>query len=57
MRGHLYLKLVSSSKKIHVIRVLFEDQAMYTRTSFRGAKNVQNWKKGCAFGHIDKFWK
>ena len=18
---------------------------------------VQNWKKGCGFGHIDKFWK
>ena len=22
-----------------------------------GCKNVQNWKKGCVFGHIDKFWK
>ena len=32
--------------KIHVIRVVFQDQAMYARTSFRGAKNVQNWKKG-----------
>ena len=29
---------------------------MYARTSFRGAKNVQNWKKGYVFGHIDKFW-
>ena len=18
---------------------------------------MQNWKKGCVFGHIDKFWK
>ena len=44
-------------KKIHVIRVVFQDQAVYTHTSFRGEKNVQNWKKGCVFGHIDKFWK
>ena len=26
---------------------------MYARTSFRGAK----LKKGCVFGHSDKFWK
>ena len=43
--------------KIHVIRVVFQDQALYVRTSFRGEKNVQNWKKGCIFGHLDKFWK
>ena len=43
--------------KIHVIRIVFQDQALYVCTSFRGAKNVQNWKKGCVFGHIDKFWK
>ena len=30
---------------------------MYARTSFGGAKNVQNWKKGGVFRHIDKFWK
>ena len=30
---------------------------MYARTLFRGAKNMQNWKKGCVFGHIAKFWK
>ena len=42
--------------KIHIIRVIFQDQAMYARTSFR-VQNVQNWKKGCVFGHIDKFWK
>ena len=40
--------------KIHVIRVVFQDQALYARTSFRGAKT---WKKGCVFGHIDQFWK
>ena len=22
-----------------------------------GCKNMQNWKKGCVFGHIDKVWK
>ena len=32
--------------KIHVIRVVFQDQAMYERTSFRGEKNMQNRKKG-----------
>ena len=32
-------------QKIHVIRVVFQDQTMYVRTSFKGAKNVQNWKK------------
>ena len=35
--------------KIHIIRVDFQDQALYAR------KNVQKWKKGCVFGHIDKF--
>ena len=28
-------------KKIHVIRVVFQDQAMYARTSFRGAKTCK----------------
>ena len=43
--------------KIHLIRVVFQDQAMYVRTSFRGAKTCKIGKKGCVFGHIDKFWK
>ena len=43
-------------KKIHVIRVVFQDKAMYARTSFRGAKTCKIGKKVC-FGHIDKFWK
>ena len=30
---------------------------MYARTSFRGAKTCKIGKKGCAFGHIDKFWE
>ena len=56
--GHLYLKLdLFLVKKNPVIRVVFQDQAMYTRTSFRGAKTCKIGKKGCVFGHIDKFWK
>ena len=33
-------------KKIHVIGVVFQDQAMYARTSFRGAKTCKIGKKG-----------
>ena len=33
-------------KKIHVIRVVFQDHAMYARTSFRGAKTCKIGKKG-----------
>ena len=33
-------------KKIHVIRVVFQDKAMYARTSFRGAKTCKIGKKG-----------
>ena len=44
-------------KTIHLIRVVFQDQAMYARTSFRGAKTCKIGKKGYVFGHIDKFWK
>ena len=32
--------------KIHVIRVIFQDQAMYVRTSFRGTKTCKIGKKG-----------
>ena len=46
-RGHLYLKLdVTLVKKIHVIRVVFQDQAMYVRTLFRGTKSCQIRIKG-----------
>ena len=64
--GELYLKLdiilvknfknIKKKIKNHVIRVVFQDQAMYTCTSL-GGKNVQNWKTVCVLGHIDKFWK
>ena len=37
---------VSGSSKIHVIRVVFQDQAIYVRTSFRGAKTCKIGKKG-----------
>ena len=32
--------------KIHVIRVVFQDQALYARTLFRGAKTCKIGKKG-----------
>ena len=32
--------------KIHVIRVVFQDQALYAGTSFRGAKTCKIGKKG-----------
>ena len=32
--------------KIHVIKVVFQDQALYARTSFRGAKPCKIGKKG-----------
>ena len=44
-------------KKIHVIRVVFQDQAMYARTSFRGAKTCKIGKKGYVFGHMTNFGK
>ena len=31
--------------KSHIIRVVFQDQAMYERSSFRGAKTCKNGKK------------
>ena len=56
--GHLHLKLdIILVKKNHVIRVVFQDQAMYARTSFRSAKTCKIGKKRCVFGHIDKFGK
>ena len=33
-------------QKIQVIRVVFQHQAMYARTSFRGAKMCKTGKKG-----------
>ena len=55
-RGHLYLKLDIILVKINVIRVVFQDQVMYVRTSFRGAKMCKIREKG-VIGHICKFWK
>ena len=42
-------------KKIHIIRVVFQDQARYARTSFRGAKTFKNWKQGCVFVILTNF--
>ena len=35
--------------KIHVIRVVFQDQALYARTSFRGAKTCKIGEKRVCF--------
>ena len=32
--------------KIHVIRIVFQDQALYARSAFRGAKMCKIGKKG-----------
>ena len=42
-------------KKIHVIRVVFQDQAMYARTSFRGAKTRKIGKKGVFLVRVTNF--
>ena len=42
-------------KKIHVIRVVFQDQAMYARTSFRGAKTCKIGKKGMVLVILTNF--
>ena len=58
--GHLYLKLdIILVKKIHVIRVVFQDQAMHARTSFRGAKTCKsgNLKKGVFLVILTNFGK
>ena len=33
--------------KIHIIRVVFQDQPLYARTSFRGAKTCKIGKRVC----------
>ena len=57
--GHLYLKLdiILVKKKNHVIRVVFQDQAMYTGTSFRGAKACKIGKKGVFLVILTNFGK
>ena len=44
-------------KKIHIIRVVFQDQAMYVHTSFRGAKTCKIGKKGVFLGTVTHFGK
>ena len=46
-------------KKIHVIRVVFQDQLMYARTSYRGAKTFKIWKRVCFWSWsqiLEKWW-
>ena len=57
-RGALVSKVgYHPRKKIHVIRVVFQDQAMYARTSFTGAKMCKIGKKGVFFVILTKFGK
>ena len=44
-------------KKNHVIRVVFQDQAMYARTSFRGSKTSKIGKKGVFLVMVTSFGK
>ena len=44
-------------KTKHVIRVVFQDQAMYARTSFRGAKTSKIGKKGVFLAMVINFGK
>ena len=56
--GHLHLKLdIILIKKIHVIRVVFQDQAMYERTLFRDAKTCKIGKKGVFLVIVTNFGK
>ena len=38
-------------KKIHIIRVVFQDKAMYVHTSFRGAKTCKIGKRVCFWSY------
>ena len=54
----MYLKLdIILVKKNHIIRVVFQDQAMYARTSFRGAKTCKIGKKGVFLVIVTNFGK
>ena len=53
--GHMNVKGVSGSSKNSRNKGCFSGPGNVR--AYIGCKNVQNWKKGCVFGHIDKFWK
>ena len=40
-----------------VIRIVFQDQAMYARASFRGEKTCKIGKKGCVLVIVTNFGK
>ena len=44
-------------ENIHLIRVVFQDQAMYARTLFRGAQMSKIWKKGVFLVMVTNFGK
>ena len=52
--GEIYTQIIyrggtRMSRGYHVIRVIFQDQALYARTSFRGTKTCKIGKKGVFF--------
>ena len=55
------VKKKKKKKKNHVIRVVFQDQVMYTRVhrtlGVQNAKTCKIGKKGCVFGHMTNFRK
>ena len=55
--GHLYLKLDIILVKIQIIRVVFQDEAMYARTLFRGAKTCKIGKEGVFLAMLTSFEK
>ena len=57
--AHLYLKLDTILLKNHIIRVIFQDQAMYVRIYFRSANSFKITKKGVFLSFLqikDKAW-
>ena len=42
-------------QQIHIIRVIFEDQIMYSCTLVRG-ETCKIGGNGCVFGHVYKYW-
>ena len=55
--GALAFEVGYHRKKIHVIRVVFQDKAMYVRTSFRGVKTCKIGKKGVFLVILTNFGK
>ena len=51
------VSLYQACPKIHVITVVFQDQALYAHTSLRCAEKCKIGKKGVFLVIYDKFWQ